>query len=263
VQVFHSLAPRWIRRIGLAQDLNSQWSLIRAATATVKDIRTITLDLDDTLWEIHPVIRRAEQRLYEWLGENYPRITEMYEPPDLREVRSQVIIEFADRSHDLTFLRQTVLGRVGVAAGYSTDFIDEAFSVFDAARNDVDIFPEVIPALEALNENFVVIAVTNGNANLELIGIDHLFSDVVTAAMAGAAKPARQVFDMAVQVGGASAEQTLHVGDHPQYDVDGARGAGLRAAWVNRTARTWPEEFAEPEFEVTHVGELPGLLGVR
>ena len=229
----------------------------------MKDIRTITLDLDDTLWEIHPVIRRAEQRLYEWLGENYPRITEMYEPSDLREVRSQVIIEFADRSHDLTFLRQTVLGRVGVAAGYSTDFIDEAFSVFDAARNDVDIFPEVIPALEALNEKFVVIAVTNGNANLKLIGIDHLFSDVVTAAMAGAAKPARQVFDMAVQVGGASAEQTLHVGDHPQYDVDGARGAGLRTAWVNRTASTWPEEFAEPEFEVTHVGELLGLLGVK
>ena len=229
----------------------------------MNEIRTITFDLDDTLWEIYPVIRRAEQRLYEWLGENYPRITEMYEPTDLREVRSQVVIEFADRSHDLTFLRKAVLGRVGVAAGYSTDFIDEAFSVFDAARNDVDIFPEVIPALEALNEDFIVIAVTNGNANLELIGIDHLFSDVVTAAMAGAAKPARQVFDMAVQFGGASAEQTLHVGDHPQYDVDGARGAGLRTAWVNRTASIWPGELAAPEFEVTHIGELPGLLGVK
>jgi putative hydrolase of the HAD superfamily len=229
----------------------------------VNDIRTITLDLDDTLWEIHPVIRRAEQRLYEWLGENYPRITKMYQPTDLSEVRSQVISEFADRSHDLTFLRRTVLGRVAVASGYSTDFVDEAFSVFDAARNDVDIFPEVIPALEALNENFVVIAVTNGNANLASIGIDHLFSDVVNAAMAGAAKPARQVFDMAVQVGGASAEQTLHVGDHPQFDIDGARSAGLRTAWVNRTASIWPEEFAAPEFEVTHIGELLGLLGVE
>jgi len=238
----------------------------------VNDIRTITLDLDDTLWEIHPVIKRAEQQLYGWLQENYPRITELYEPLDLRVVRTQVIAEFADRSHDLTFLRRTMLGRVAVAAGYSTDFIDEAFEVFDIARNDVDIFPEVIPALEApevipaleaLNENFVVIAVTNGNANLESIGIDHLFSDVVTAAMAGAAKPAREVFDMAVQVGGASAEQTLHVGDHPLFDVDGARGAGLRTAWVNRTASIWPDEFAAPEFEVTHVGELLGLLGVK
>lgn len=243
--------------------LNSQWSSIHAATATVKDIRTITLDLDDTLWEIHPVIRRAERRLYEWLGENYPRITEMYEPADLREVRSQVIIEFADRSHDLTFLRHTVLGRIGVAAGYTTEFIDDAFNVFDEVRNDVDLFPEVIPALEALNERFIVIAVTNGNANLELIGIDHLFNDVVTAAMAGAAKPARQVFDLAVQVGGARAAQTLHVGDHPLYDIDGARGAGLRTAWVNRSARIWPDEIEAPEIEVTHVGELPGILGVE
>lgn len=229
----------------------------------MNDIRTITLDLDDTLWEIHPVIKRAEQRLYGWLQDYYPRITEMYQPTDLREVRSQVISEFADRSHDLTFLRRTVLGRVAVAAGYSTDFIDEAFEVFDIARNEVKLFPEVIPALEALNENFVVIAVTNGNANLESIGINHLFSDVVTAAMAGAAKPARAVFDMAVQVGGASAEQTLHVGDHPLYDVDGARGAGLRTAWVNRAAVIWPEEFAAPDFEVTHVGELLALLGVE
>ena len=229
----------------------------------MNSIRAITLDLDDTLWEIHPVIRRAEQRLYEWLGENFPRITEMYQPADLREVRSQVVIDFADRAHDLTFLRHTVLGRVGVAAGYGPDFIDDAFNVFDAVRNDVDIFPEVIPALEALGEQFKLIAVTNGNANLESIGIRHLFDDVVTAAMAGAAKPAAVVFDMAVMAGGASKQETLHVGDHPLYDVDGARAAGLRTAWVNRTASLWPDDYAVPEIEVTHVGELPGLLGVE
>ena len=228
----------------------------------MNNIRAITLDLDDTLWEIHPVIRRAEQRLYEWLGENFPRITEMHTPTDLREVRAQIVIEFADRAHDLTFLRHTVLGRIGIAAGYGTDFIDDAFSVFDAIRNDVDIFPEVIPALEALGEQFRLIAVTNGNANLESIGIRHLFDDVVTAAMAGAAKPAPAVFDLAVQVGGASKAETLHVGDHPLYDVDGARAAGLRTAWVNRTESLWPDEYAAPELEVAHIGELPQLLGI-
>lgn len=176
-------------------------------------------------------------------------------------VRKQVVAEFSDRSHDLTFLRRTVLGRMGVAAGYGTDFIDEAFDIFDAVRNDVEIFPEVIPALESLNERYIVIAVTNGNANLESIGIGHLFSDVVTAARAGAAKPARQVFELAVKVGGARAEQTLHVGDHPEYDVHGARNAGLRTAWVNRDADPWPESFESPDIEVTHIGELGRWLG--
>ncbi len=226
------------------------------------DIQTITLDLDDTLWEIHPVIKRAEQRLYSWIGENYPRITELYEPADMLEVRKQVGAEFSDQAHDLTFLRRTVLERVGIAAGYDTDFIDDAFEVFDEVRNDVDIFPEVVPTLEAFKERYTIIAVTNGNANLEKIGLDHLFDEVITAAIAGAAKPARQVFDLAVQVGGASAEQTLHVGDHPLYDVNAARNAGLRTAWVNRNASIWPEEFEEAEIEVSNIGELLKLLGI-
>ena len=240
--------------------MNPQWSSIPAPTATLNDIRTITLDLDDTLWEIHPVIMRAEQALYAWLGENYPRITELYQPEDMRTVRSQVIAEFAERTHDLTFLRRAVLGRVGTAAGYDHTFIDDAFGVFDAVRNDVELFPEVIPTLEALKDRYKLIAVTNGNANLETIGIAHLFHDIVTAAQAGAAKPARQVFDMAVKVGGASREQTLHVGDHPEYDVDGARNAGLRTVWVNRTASVWPQQLSTPDIEVTHIGELPERL---
>lgn len=226
----------------------------------MKNILAITLDLDDTLWEIHPVIRRAEQRLYAWLQENYPRITEKYSPNDMREVRTQVIAEFSDHAHDLTFLRHTVLSRVGIGAGYSTDFIDEAFAVFDAERNDVDIFPEVVPALEALRKRYVLIALTNGNANLATIGIEHLFHDVVTAISAGAAKPKRQIFDVAVQVGGATAEQTLHVGDHPEFDVDGARAAGLRTAWVNRADDEWPAEFDAPDIEVQHIGELARAL---
>src|SRR5210317_2522077 len=122
--------------------------------AIVNGIRTITLDLDDTLWELHPVIQRAEQRLYEWLGERYPRITEMFEPLDIREVRSRVVEEHFDRNHDLTFLRRTVLTEIARAAGYRNFDVDEAFAVFDEVRNDVAVFPEVRPALTALRERF-------------------------------------------------------------------------------------------------------------
>lgn len=222
----------------------------------MNNIRTITLDLDDTLWEIHPVIRRAEQTLYNWLGQHYPKITELHQPQDLRELRAAVVAEFADRSHDLTFLRREVLQRAAAAADYDDDFVDAAFEVFDKERNSVELFPEVLPALQALKDRYTLIALTNGNASLEKIGIDHLFHGSVSAAIAGAAKPAREIFDMAVAVGGAAAAETLHVGDHPSYDVDGARKAGLRTAWVNREASDWPDDLATPDIEVRHVGEL-------
>lgn len=226
-------------------------------------IRTITLDLDDTLWDVSPVIRRAEARLTEWLGDNYPRITELFGPDEVHALRQEVLRDHEDSAHDLTFLRCTVLTRMSRAAGYKSFPVDEAFAVFDEARNDVTLFPEALPALAALKRRYRLVAVTNGNANLTKIGIRDLFDGVVSAASAGAAKPARRIFDAAVAAGGASAEATVHVGDHPHHDVHGAREAGLRAVWVNRRSETWPEEFAAPDVEVRHVGELCGLMGVE
>ena len=226
----------------------------------MKAIRTITIDLDDTLWAIHPVIHRAERGLYEWLGTRYPRITATTSRAEIQKQRADVALEFPEHSHDYTYMRRTVLARLGVAAGYGDNIVDEAMAVFDAIRNDVEIFPEVRPALMALRERYALIAVTNGNANLEMIGIDHLFHDVVTARTAGAAKPAQKIFDAAVRAGGASAEQTLHVGDHPEFDVDGAMTAGLNAVWVNRSGSPWPKELRKPQGIVSHVGQLPALL---
>ncbi len=226
----------------------------------MNDIRTITIDLDDTLWEIHPVIKRAEERLYGWIGAHYPRIAELFSADDIREMRAGVVAEHRDRAHDLTFLRRAVLARLGDAAGYGDAYVDAAFEVFEEARNDITLFPEARPALSKLRERFVLIAVTNGNANLERIGIRGLFDGVVSAAMAGAAKPERPIFAAAVEAGGAPAAQTLHVGDHPLYDVHGARDAGLRAVWVNRNGADWPAEFAAPDAEIRHVGELHGIL---
>ena len=226
----------------------------------MNDIRTITLDLDDTLWEIMPVIRRAEAKLAEWLGERYPRILELHQPEDIVELRAQVVVEFEDQAHDLTFIRRQVLARMGIAAGYGDGFVDEAFAVFDRERNTLELFPEVRPALESLASRYTLVAVTNGNAKLERIGIDHLFHEVVSARSAGAAKPARTIFDAAVSAGGAAAHETLHVGDHPEFDVEGARAAGLRAVWVNRNGHEWPGGLEPPERTIADLRELDELL---
>jgi len=159
------------------------------------------------------------------------------------------------------------LSRMGVAAGYGDGFVDEAFAVFDKERNTLELFPEARPALESLASRYTLIAVTNGNARLDRIGIDDLFDGFVSACSAGAAKPARRIFDAAVSAGGAEAHETLHVGDHPEVDVDGARAAGLRTVWLNRNGRDWPSELSQPDGVVRNLEELDHLLveleGVR
>jgi len=225
----------------------------------VRTITTITLDLDDTLWAIGPVIARAERRLRDWLTLNYPRVPQAFSHDDVLRLRNQVIAEHADRSHDLTFLRREVITRMGQTAGYTID-VDAAFDVFDSERNDLDLYPDVRPALSSLTQRFTLIAVTNGNADLDKIGIGDLFDGFVSARTAGAAKPAPPIFEAAVEAGGAAAAQTLHVGDHPRLDINGAREAGLWAVWINRDNNAWPDDIDEPDGEVSDLHGLDRLL---
>jgi len=223
-------------------------------------IRAITLDLDNTLWAIDPVIRRAEATLWEWLTDNYPRIPANFSTEALLEAREFVMEEHWERNHDFRFLRKKVLEKIAVDSGYTAELVEPAFEVFDRARNEVDLYPDVMPALELLASDFILVAVTNGNANLESIGIRHLFHDVVAAAEAGFAKPARPIFDKAVARSGCSSAEILHVGDHPESDVKGAQQAGLRTAWINRNGETWPDDLPEPDAVVTTIPELQQLL---
>jgi len=226
----------------------------------LQKIRAITLDLDDTLWEIAPVIRRAEMMLWNWLGDHYPRITERWKPEDVVGLRKSMFEEFPDKVHDFRFLRKTVLKRIAVSSGYSEDLVEPAFSVFDDARNQVQLYPEVLPELKWFAEHFVVIAITNGNANLHRIGIADLFDDIVTSVAVGVAKPARPIFDAAIERAGVSPKETLHVGDHAESDVQGARDAGMRTVWVNRTSSQWPEHLNEPDAIVEDMTGVRVLL---
>ena len=140
------------------------------------------------------------------------------------------------------------------------ELVDPAFSVFDRARNEVQFFPDVLPALETLAKRYAVVAVTNGNANLQEIGLRHLFHDVVTAVDVGAAKPAPIIFDEAVRRAGVMPAEVLHVGDSPEIDVVGAASAGLRTAWMNRNGDDWPEHLPHPDLTVATVDELLDAL---
>jgi FMN hydrolase / 5-amino-6-(5-phospho-D-ribitylamino)uracil phosphatase len=226
----------------------------------MQQIRAISLDLDDTLWAIAPVIERAERSVWEWLNSEYPRIGEHWDRGRVASLREEVMTEHAAQIHDLRFLRRTVLARMAKTAGYGSELVDEAFAIFDEQRNMVELFPDVVPGLQRLAKDFRLLALTNGNASLETIGIRHLFADVIAAADVGAAKPDARIFAAACDLTGLRADQILHVGDHPELDVDGARAAGMRTAWVNRIGAEWPATLQQPDATVQSMEELADWL---
>lgn len=229
-------------------------------TAPVMTIRCITFDLDDTLWAITPVILRAEQRVYDWLDRHCPAVTTAYSLQDLMDHRKSYMREYPELHHDLTRLRKQWVAHIATEAGYGADIAEPAFEVFWEARNQVQVFPEALDALDALASVYRIGAITNGNADVHRIGIGHHFDFVVHAERVGAAKPDRTIFLAALEKAGLEAPEVVHVGDDPERDVAGAAAVGMRTVWVNMEGEQWPGAEPAPDAEIAGLGELEGLL---
>jgi putative hydrolase of the HAD superfamily len=73
----------------------------------------------------------------------------------------------------------------------------------------------------------------------EEVGRHALFAQaVVTCRDAGWRKPARQIFEFALERLGASPQESLFVGDDPRWDAQGARGMGMEAILIDREGST-------------------------
>lgn len=223
-------------------------------------IRALSFDLDDTLWNIWPCIERAEAKLHDWLLAGYPRIAAQFDALALRRLCSDEATRDPAIAHDRSLIRRRGLTRAAELAGYAEFALDEAFEVFFAARNQVEFFADALPVLERLAARYPVVALSNGNADLDRIGIAHLFAFHLSAAIVGTQKPHPAMFEQAVARLGLPPAAILHVGDDPEHDVEGARAAGLRAVWVRRDGRDWPHGLAPPEFVIHDLHELETLL---
>ena len=216
----------------------------------------LSFDLDDTLWPVGPVIAAAEETLLSWLQARHPRAVSGHTIESLRALRAQVAARHPEHGHDMTFLRRRALEDMFAAAGHAEALADEAFEVFYSARNRVDFYDDVRPALTRLGSHHRLYALSNGNADLERCGIADLFAGHVTARAAGAAKPDARIFARLADLAGVEAAEVLHVGDDPLADVVGAMQAGMQAVWLNRESRRWPQEIAPPARTISTLAEI-------
>jgi len=225
----------------------------------MQSIRAITFDLDDTLWDIGLVIERAERETYQWLSTYCPRATAKFSIAEMQQVRTNIVDEYPQHSHDLSHLRWLAFEKILSAAGYGSSQVDQVFEEFMTLRNTVEFFPDALPALERLSQVYPLASLTNGNADLELIGIRHHFSATISARDHGVAKPHRDLFHAACEALECEPGEVLHIGDSPEHDVMGAVEAGLQAVWLNRHGHPW-ELPCPAGIEVSDLDELLRLL---
>ncbi|MCW2994052.1 MAG: HAD-superfamily hydrolase, subfamily variant 3, partial [Conexibacter sp.] len=150
-------------------------------------IRAITLDLDDTLWPFAPVAVRVQAALAAWMAEHAPATAARFGPEAARETFLAVREQRPDLAHRIADIRREALRRMLASAGEDPALADAAVVVTTEVRQRIDLYPEVPAALDRLAAHVPLLAVTNGNAELERTGVARWFTGIVSAGEAGVA----------------------------------------------------------------------------
>ena len=223
--------------------------------------RAVSFDLDDTFWDCAPVIARAEGVLEDWLRREAPAVLEHHDRDSIAAARLRLLEANPALAGDVTELRKRSLAELFREARAEHALSERAFEVFYRARSEVTLYDGVDELLTELAPRYRVAAITNGNADLGIVGIAERFELVLKASLEWSPKPDTPMFEAVFERFGIEPGELVHVGDNAVTDVGGAHAAGARAAWFNPPGAPWdPGHGPAPEFEIDSIAALRALL---
>ncbi|MBS2537252.1 HAD family hydrolase [Catenulispora sp. NF23] len=212
-------------------------------------IRGVLFDVDGTLYAFEGA---EEAGLHEHLAAE--GLTDRFASPAealrvWREIKEEEYDRFLRGESTFTGQKNDRTRRFLAAAGVAdaSEMPDDAaaawFATYAARKNTTRrAFDDAQPALDDLAARYRLGVVSNSatahqRAKLEAIGLLGYFAEpLVCSQEHGAAKPAASIFLAGCEALGLAPAEVAYVGDNYETDAVGARDAGLRAIWLDRSA---------------------------
>ena len=232
----------------------------------MKAYRHLFFDLDHTLWDF-------ETNAHETLEQ-------LFTDYDLARHGLFTFAEFSNRYRDVNHalwrlyqsnrvtqqqLRETrfvrTLTRLGVAEADIPSDISDRFTAILPRK--AAVFPHTHEVLTYLKDKgYRLHLITNGFEDVQHVKLassrlTDYFEEVITSEHSGFLKPDPRMFAHALARTGATAAESLMVGDNLECDVLGAYNAGIDQVYFNPDKR---RHFAETTYEISSLAELRGFL---
>lgn len=237
-------------------------------------IKLISFDLDDTLWDNHRVLARAEAEVESVFRTYCPEVLEKYSMAEIAAHR-QSLMQQPQWQHQISAVRlhsyQQLLAEF-MPAEQALGVAGRAFYRFMQLRNCVNLFDDCEKLLASLSQCYPLVALTNGNVDLEAVGLSQYFSGFYSAEMLNSSKPAAAHFAAALKQFGCLPAEVLHIGDHPRDDIWAAQQQGFQTLWFNNKGLDWRQLpdyqwqgqklslTQRPDFEVGQLQQIIDLL---
>ena len=230
--------------------------------SALSGIKAISFDVDGTLWDFEGALWRGLEAALREVRRINPEGTEGLTVDYLDKAW---VVE-RDRQWgtitDLVKLRHDAMRRA--FAGIDTPdncLAKRATDAYVEERNRNNVpFDDVVPGIKALQGMYTLGTLTNGSMRPERLGLEKFFDFIVMSVEhGGIEKPDPRIFEIAVREARCEPHELLHVGDHIEYDVQGANDAGIRSVWLNRNGESC-SNGVKPDLEVRSMLELVDAL---
>ncbi len=230
-------------------------------------IKALSFDLDDTLYDNRPVMIRLENEMVKWLHHHHP-VSAAYTSEQWHAIKQELLIKQPQLKHDVTLWRQTQISEGLTLLGYPAIEAElaakEGMKQVLRLRNQLEVPQASHDTLSALSKRFPLVAITNGNVDVNQIGLGKYFDLILKAGPDGRAKPCKDMFVTAADYLGLPHHRILHVGDHLVTDVSGAKRCGFSACWINnhpaQSVLSATRTSILPDLEIRQITQLLYLV---
>lgn len=227
-------------------------------------IKSVCFDLDGTLYDFLKVMRHSLKIALAEIIREFPECREILSVDKMIEIRNRTAQELKGVVFNLEEIRlisfRNTLNHCGVD---DDNFAERLNQLYLKHRfEDVELFDDAAPTLEALQPKYTLSILSNGNSYPETLGVERYFQFVILAQEVGIEKPDPEIFHLAVEKAGCLPGEFLYVGDSQADDIVGARKAGVKIAWFNRINAQLRPEIPRPDYEIDRLSKLLEILEI-
>jgi len=231
-------------------------STMNSLGSTISNKKVIFLDLDDTLCD-------TEGIAYQRLDMAKKVLSSSVNSSQLNKVMEQAINwdpvpSIKGDKGRLQKIKETL--------SLSDELFNQMRSIYNEALfNDLNLFDGIEDTLTWLKPHFSLGLITNGPSTFQRKKIDHLgiaqyFDGIIISGEFGEHKPSPSIFQFAVQSLQSTIEHSVHIGDRPDSDIDGAQSIGITGILVRKDYPYKILSKVKPDFIIDQVTDLTKFL---
>jgi putative hydrolase of the HAD superfamily len=215
-------------------------------------IRAVLFDFDGTLYDRDAAIVRIAEHQFDTFRGEFPHLTE--------SAFVERVVALDNHGHGRP---KGFHNRLCEEFGFSEHLAHKLEECFRADYPRVcEVTEDTRTTLKTLRSEGIKLGIiTNGPAiwqqrKIDAVGIAPLFDSIVISGNEGVEKPDPRIFALALERSGATAAESMFVGDHPVADIAGAKAAGLVPVWMQK-------KYWEVPGDVARIDRISDVLALR